>query len=316
MKAGISVVIPAYNREQFIKEAIQSVLDQGYDGPLEIIVSDDGSTDGTISVATSFSDKVKIIRKPVGCKTQGVAGTRNRGIKACSQPFICFLDSDDFYLPGHLKRMASVFEKEPELGFAFCRSLEFKIENTAKLFKPWTRDRLFKNDIKNPVISRSKIVNTNSFIFRKEVFDTVGDFNEAYSNGEDGDLWMRISEQFKGKFVNHFGTAYRTNHGINQLTKNSRSQINECSFLIFEDAKNRYYKLKLNDSRRIFKIKYNLLRLKYRNNNNKKFSYYFRYLSIIIRYPTGYFQKLLESFYVNKEKKGRGNWSNLEKYIS
>jgi len=201
MKAGISVVIPAYNREQFIKEAIQSVLDQGYDGPLEIIVSDDGSTDGTISVATSFSDKVKIIRKPVGCKTQGVAGTRNRGIKACSQPFICFLDSDDFYLPGHLKRMASVFEKEPELGFAFCRSLEFKIENTAKLFKPWTRDRLFKNDIKNPVISRSKIVNTNSFIFRKEVFDTVGDFNEAYSNGEDGDCGCASANNSKGSLL-------------------------------------------------------------------------------------------------------------------
>lgn len=315
MKPGISVIIPTYNRERFIKDAIQSVLDQEYDGSLEIIISDDGSIDDTLSVAKNLGEKVKIVRKPVDCKTQGVAGARNRGIKASTQPFICFLDSDDFYLPLNLNRIISAFEKEPELGFAFCRILEVKENNDIKSFRPWTHRYIFKNDIQNLVVSRSQVVHTNSFIFRREVF-RVGLFNEKYSNGEDGDLWMRISEQFKGKFMDHFGAVYRTHHGINQLTKNSIDQINKCSSLIFEEAKNRYYTLKLNNPKRIFKIKYKLLRLRYRNDNNKKNIYYLKYLAIIMRYPTGYFQKLLESHYVNKEKKGKENWGNLEKYIS
>lgn len=55
------------------------------------------------------------------------------------------------------------------------------------MFRPWTHFKVFKEDIKNPVVSRSHIVHTNSFLFRKEVFEKVGNFNESYSNGEDGD---------------------------------------------------------------------------------------------------------------------------------
>ena len=149
MKKGISIIIPTYNREDFTKETIQSVLDQDYEGKMEIIISDDGSTDNTLNIARAFGDKVKIIEKPKDCLSQGASATRNRGIMASTQPYICFLDSDDYFLPKHLKKIVIALEKKPETGFAFCRILDVKEENKLRLFRPWTLLHVFKNDIKN-----------------------------------------------------------------------------------------------------------------------------------------------------------------------
>ena len=69
MENGISIIIPTYNRQKFVKEAIQSVLDQNYEGKLEIIISDDGSTDETLAIVESFGNKIKLLRKPESCTT-------------------------------------------------------------------------------------------------------------------------------------------------------------------------------------------------------------------------------------------------------
>lgn len=258
---GISIIIPTYNREQFIAEAIQSVLDQEYEGRLEIIVSDDGSSDRTLEIAESFNDKVTILRKPANCLTQGASSTRNRGIRASSEPYICFLDSDDFFLPGHLKRISLALESNEGLSFAFCRILEIKEEKDSRLFKAWTRTNITKKNILYPVISNNNIVCTNVFIFQKYVFDTVGVFNENYKNGEDGDMWMRISEQYKGTFVDYFG-AVRRKHEFNQLTGNSKRTIYKFHSEVYKEAIKRYYQLELRDFYRIYKL--HILALKYR----------------------------------------------------
>jgi hypothetical protein len=119
-------------------------------------------------------------------------------------------------------------------------------------------------------------------MFRKEVFEKAGCFNESYSNGEDGDLWMRISELYKGAFADHFGAVYKTSHADNQLTKNKEDEIRKNYLKIFNKAKSRYYDLKLNDPYRIFKLKYILINLLFKN---KKGIYYFKYLGLIFSYP-------------------------------
>jgi glycosyltransferase involved in cell wall biosynthesis len=312
MNPGISIIIPTYNRELFVTEAIQSVLDQEYNGNLEIIISDDGSTDKTLEMAETFGKKVKIIRKPANCKTQGVASTRNRGIKASTQPFVCFLDSDDFYLPGHLNKMVAVFEKDSGLGFAFCRLLQVKEESGRRLFKQWTHQYIFKSDIVNPVVSRSKVVHTNSFMFRRKVFDTVGYFDESYSIGEDSDLWMRISEQFSGVFSDHFGCAYRIDHGLNQLTKIPPEQKRNCHAEIYGNALKRYYMLRLNNPSRIFELKHLMLHYRYRQFTNNRLVYYLKYLNLISRYPITYFRKIPIGYYEFKENKKNRDWCDLQ----
>lgn len=279
---GISVIIPVFNQEKFIAQAIESVLTQSYMGRLEIIISDDGSTDRSIEIAESYLPNVIVIRKSPKCKTQGVSGARNRGLQAATQDYICFLDSDDFYLPDHLNKISSVLENNSGLGFAFCRMLEIReIENTLK-YREWTQQIITKNDILNPVLTRYHVVSTNTFIFKREVFSTAGLFSEDYSNGEDGDLWMRISELYKGDFSNHFGAVYRTNHSTSQLTKNNNDTLRSCEIEIYSNALKRYYLLNIKNPYRLFKIKQTLL---YLENNKSKLNYYVNYLFLILKYP-------------------------------
>ncbi|MDE3185557.1 MAG: glycosyltransferase [Bacteroidota bacterium] len=311
MIPGISVVIPTYNREKFIGEAIRSVLEQDYDGKIEIIISDDGSIDKTLEIAASFGNSVVILKKPKNCLNQGVAGTRNRGIKACTQEYISFLDSDDFYLPGNLKKLANKLISNNSLGFVFCRMLEVKDQNGENIFKPWTHKSIYKNDIRNPVVSRIKIVHTNSFLFRKTVFDEVGYFNESYPNGEDGDLWMRISEIYEGTFSDHYGAVYRSHHESGQLTKNSNTEIKKCFIKIYNDAISRYYKLELKDKLRLFQLKHWLLVYNYRE---KKLYYHWQYLLLIIQYPLSYIRLLPIKVKEYMEKHSGCHWNILDFY--
>lgn len=313
MKKGISVIIPTYNREEFTEETIQSVLDQDYEGNLEIIISDDGSIDNTLNIARSFGDKIKIIEKPKDCLTQGVSSTRNRGIKASTQPYICFLDSDDYFLPEHLKKIVIALEKIPETGFAFCRILDVKEENKLRLFRPWTLLHVFRNDIKNLVVARSLIVQTNSLIFKREVFENVGYFNESYSNDEDGDLWMRISEQYACQFSEHYGVVYRTNHGISHQIHNNPTEGRLNSYLnVFENALKRYYELKLKDTYREYKLKMRILHCKF---EYSWFERNWRHYLLIAKYPISYLRdwkyRSVESIDKNKMKE----WQDLSTFI-
>jgi glycosyltransferase involved in cell wall biosynthesis len=285
---GISVIIPVYNREAFLEEAIQSVLDQNYEGDLEIIVSDDGSTDHSLEIASSFGNQVLLLRKPEGCMSQGVSGTRNRGIAAATQPYVAFLDSDDFYLPNHLNRMVAALESRQELGFVFSRTLQMKEEDGRKLFAPWTRTKVTKRDILYPVISGSYVVNTNAFLFRRAVFEMVGVFNESYTNYEDSDMWLRISEQYKGGFSDHNGAVYRIEHDLSQLTdKNNQDKIRRCSKCIYTDALVRCQLQSKRDSYRLFRLR---LTLAYYNN-----PIWLALLSVAIHHPVYFLLTVISS---------------------
>ena len=253
---GISVIIPVYNREAFLEEAIQSVLNQNYQGALEIIVSDDGSTDHSLEIAASFGTQVHIVRKPNGCTSQGVSGARNRGIAAATQPYLAFLDSDDFYLPNHLNRMVVALESRQELGFVFSRMLQMKEEGGLRLFAPWTRAKVTMRDIRYPVINGPYVVSTNVFLFKRVVFETVGVFNESYTNHEDSDMWIRISEKYQGGFSDHYGAVYRNEHGFGQLTrKKNQDQIQQCIKGVYTDALVRCQLQSRTDRYRVFKLR-------------------------------------------------------------
>ena len=311
MKPGISVIIPTYNRENFIGEAIESVLQQDYSGKIEIIVSDDGSTDKTIEIANSFGNKVIVALKPTNCTSQGVASNRNRGIRLASQQLITFLDSDDFYLPGHLQNISSSLDNN-DFGFSFCRILKMQEINGKKLFKPWTRATVFKNDIKNIAVSRTRIVHTNAFIFRRDVFDIVGYFDEEYTNGEDTDLWMRISEKFKGTFSNHFGAVYRIQHNMSQLTKNDAGLLKQCYTEIHKKAIQRYYKMEMKDDDRLFKLKHWLLVYNYRQD---RWNYYIKYFMLIIKFPKTFIRRIPLFLSEFQERQKSNQWKDLKYFL-
>jgi glycosyltransferase involved in cell wall biosynthesis len=113
----VSVVIPAYNAEAFVGHAIESVLGQTY-AHLELIVVDDGSTDGTAAVARSYADpRLRVIEKPNG----GAAAARNAAIADSSGPLLAFLDADDYWYPTKLEVQVAELARRPELVAVACR---------------------------------------------------------------------------------------------------------------------------------------------------------------------------------------------------
>jgi glycosyltransferase involved in cell wall biosynthesis len=255
-KPGISIIIPVYNREKYLSDAIDSILKQNYPGPLEIIISDDGSIDKSIDIAFSYNDsRIKVLRKPADCKTQGAASARNRGINAASHTYICFLDSDDYQLDGFLETMIQGILSNEKCDFAFCRTMERIESDSQMVIKPWTKKKITELDIKHIGITRHKVVHTNTFIFRKNIFNKVGYFNEKYSNVEDIDMWLRIGENFKCVFIDFVGTV-RRKHGY-QLTMNDEYMINTYAIEVFKNALRRAREQ--NDLLRIYRLQYRIL---------------------------------------------------------
>lgn len=232
---GVSIIIPVFNRELYLSQAINSILTQEFSGDIEIIISDDGSTDSSLDIAASYNDsRIRILKKPIDCTAQGASSTRNRALKIASMPYVCFLDSDDYQLPTFLKTMIDYLENT-KLDFCFCRTKQLIEKNNKSMIKKWTRNCVLAADIKYPVLTRSRIVNTNSFVFHRRIFDNIGFFNEEYSNSEDIDLWIRISELYKCGFVDFYGTVRRSHEG-EQLTKNKAKQIQTCTLSVYEEA--------------------------------------------------------------------------------
>lgn len=296
---GVSVIIPVYNRENFIGEAIQSVLDQDFDGDIEIIVSDDGSTDKSIEIAESFGPLVRVLHKPIDCLSQGVSGARNRGILVATQPYIGFLDSDDFYLPGHLISLVSVLELRHDIGFAFSRMQEVKEVDGLRQYSPWTRPIITDRDVRYLGLTRSRLLSMNVLILRSDVFDKIGKFNETYSNGEDGDLWIRLGEHFDGFFLDQAGAVCRREHGAAQLSNNQPDIIRECALRVFSAALERVATQPIKDKYRFFLLKLKVYGLKYSGINTPL--YIFHLVSMLFWHPFLSIVYLIEYLHLNRK---------------
>lgn len=178
----VSVVIPTYNREVRLPAAIRSVLDQTAP-PAEIIVVDDGSTDGTPALVRAFP-AVRYLRQ----ENQGVSAARNHGICAAKHDWIALLDSDDEWLPGKVERQWSALEREPR--YRFCHTDEIWIRKGRRV-NPLKKHakyggRIFEQCLPLCVISPS------SALIHRDLFERFGMFDPDLPVCEDYDLWLRI----------------------------------------------------------------------------------------------------------------------------
>jgi glycosyltransferase involved in cell wall biosynthesis len=187
MKADplVSVVIPAFNAEGFLAEALRSTLDQGY-RPIEVIVVDDGSSDGTLAVAESF-DGVNCVRQ----RHQGEAAARNTGVLASSGDLIAFLDADDRMTPRRLERQVDQLRRYPYLGCVFGRQ-ELFLEPGAEP-PAWARGGSVWSQL-SPGSSPQDQIPPASMMARRSVFDQVGPFDTRFALSPDVDWVWRASE--------------------------------------------------------------------------------------------------------------------------
>lgn len=120
----ISIIVPVYNGDRFLAEALNSILQQEYH-PLEVLVIDDGSTDRSAAVASTFP-AVRLLRKP----HSGVAPTLNLGLRHATGELLGFLDADDRWLPGKLARQVAELTQRPELDIVFGQTRQFTVRQT------------------------------------------------------------------------------------------------------------------------------------------------------------------------------------------
>src|SRR4030095_5688610 len=113
-KPHVSVIIPTYNSVEYLSETIESVLSQTF-RDFQGVVIDDGSTDGTVKLLSSYREKIVVLTQ----QNKGIPAARNAGIKACSGELIAFLDHDDLWNPEKLQRQVDVFGCHPAIGICF-----------------------------------------------------------------------------------------------------------------------------------------------------------------------------------------------------
>jgi glycosyltransferase involved in cell wall biosynthesis len=186
----VSVIIPTYNRADFIEDAVESVLCQTYKD-YEIIIVDDGSTDSTKDVLQKFHNKIRYIYKNNG----GEASARNTGIKHAQGEYIAFLDSDDLWLPKRLKFgvQALDFNKNIGLFFSDCN----RVFNGKKASKTYFDDYKPYSGFIFRQLYMQDFIPTLTVILRTECFRKVGIFSEDLTLCTDYDMWLRISACFK-----------------------------------------------------------------------------------------------------------------------
>jgi glycosyltransferase involved in cell wall biosynthesis len=182
----VSVVIPAYNVEDCLARAIGSVLAQT-SPPAEILVVDDGSSDGTRRVAEKFGERIRLVSHPHA----GAAAARNLGIAASSEKLVAFLDADDEWLDSKLARQVPL-HSDPELVFSFSRSNEFSIagEDLGDTFADFRASR--GADAWRSLLAVNCIA-TPTVIARRADLVAVGGFDRRLKVAEDQDMWIRLA---------------------------------------------------------------------------------------------------------------------------
>ena len=193
MSPEVSVIIPCYNSERFIRETLSSVLSQTF-AAIEIIIIDDGSTDSTKEIIDSFSDlRIKYFYK----QNEGVSIARNRGIGCSKGKYIAFLDADDIWLPEKIERQVGKMEKEKSASLIY--SGFYIIDDNGLVMDTFNRESS-GDIIKDLVLIGNTIGTSSGVLARREVFEDTGGFDPSLSTAADWDMWIRI--------LNRYGIAY------------------------------------------------------------------------------------------------------------
>jgi glycosyltransferase involved in cell wall biosynthesis len=201
--AKVSVIIPTHNRAAFLKEAVESVLQQSYSN-LEVLVIDDGSTEDQEKFLGGFVGAYRLIRQ----EQKGVSSARNRGIHESSGEYMAFLDSDDLWDKRKIQRQVERMESLPDIFLGHTDEI-------------WIRKGVRVNPMKKHQKSGGSIfskciplcmISPSSVIVRRELFERVGLFDESLPACEDYDLWLRVGKDHLVDYIDEKLTIKRGGH--------------------------------------------------------------------------------------------------------
>jgi glycosyltransferase involved in cell wall biosynthesis len=236
LQPHITVVIPTFNRRNFIVDAVKSVLSQDVDD-LEIIVVDDGSTDRTQDVLKPCMKAIRYIYQD----NQGVSAARNRGVRESRGELLAFLDSDDIWSPGKLKAQIDKVSSEEVLSFEGVEWFVDRQEDREFLQRcvnvKWPRCDT-SGYVIDPVldVAEGRYLHLGTLLCRKETFLKVGFFDERLCFGEDEDWFSRASLKMRLHYISE--PFLKRRFHVNQ-TGAEREECIRSLITVFSNIKNR-----------------------------------------------------------------------------
>ena len=209
----VSVIIPCFNGEKFIGEAIESVLNQTYQN-WELIIVDDGSTDNSKKIIKQYCIADKRIHYIQNKKNKGIPSTRNTGIKISNGEYIAFLDQDDLWMKDKLDLFIREFNRyDTKVGIIFSDiEIVFAddiIRRNYKKVNYYKIQKLNKRNFIKKLFTENFIITPSQVILRKECFNKLGLLDERLHGGDDYDFWLRATGEFNFKYLGIPLTKYR-----------------------------------------------------------------------------------------------------------
>jgi glycosyltransferase involved in cell wall biosynthesis len=235
-KARISVLIPAFNRVAYIRETVESVINQDYPN-IELIVVDDGSTDGTYEILCEYESKgrLRVLTHPKRVN-RGQSAALNLGLRASSGTYIAVLDSDDLFLPGKLSSQVDYLDSHPDVGLVYGMG-EAVDEKGNWLYDIDSTDHFEPNDPSAVLLDCYFLLPQNALV-RRSVYEQVGEFEEGFLAAQDHDMLIRMAEKAKFGFMPAKFFQYRR-HG-DSISSNGQRRRWENGFEILRRAQARY----------------------------------------------------------------------------
>lgn len=232
----ISVVIPAFNRAPYIEDALRSVFDQDYPS-IELIVVDDGSSDGTYEILKKHQerDAIKLLTHP-NRANRGQSAALNLGLREAAGEFVAILDSDDMFAPGKLEDQASFLTANPEVGMVYGQGHAVDAGGNF-LFELPANGHKEAGD-PNHLLLDCYMALPGGALVRKSVLDEVGFFEESFRAGQDHDMALRIMEATKTAYLPKLAFFYRK-HGDSISAKGLERRW-KTGMEILERARQRY----------------------------------------------------------------------------
>jgi glycosyltransferase involved in cell wall biosynthesis len=195
----VSIIVPSFQQAKFLRVAIDSILSQDYE-PIEILVMDGGSSDGSREILESYGDKIWFRSAPDGGQCQAI----NEGFQRCRGEIVAWLNSDDFYYPGAVARAVEILTNDPESALVYGEGNLVTEEGEVM----WRFPETVPFDLWR-IANHSDYILQPTVFFRRESLSECGLLDESLNWGLDWELWIRIGKRFPFSYTDQIQAAGR-----------------------------------------------------------------------------------------------------------